>query len=87
MKLKRRRSERVSTNLHGIIHEQSLIAEKFSKMDLNECPFCHEDIEQELLDSWVGDKYSDFVFECPKCNASFRVDVELEPFFWCSKQK
>ena len=51
------------------------------------CPYCDEEIENEIYKDWVGDYWTfNDDFECPKCGKDLEIDVDQEPVFYPHKK-
>lgn len=54
---------------------------------IGQCPYCDEDIDNEIYRDWAGDYPTIFDFECPNCGKEMEVEVEMEPYFVCHEKK
>lgn len=50
------------------------------------CPYCDEEIEDQIYQQWVGDYLNIFDFKCPKCNKELEIDVTAVPEFHVEKK-
>ena len=51
------------------------------------CPICFRvvDPNSELIDQTYHNKGEDFEFECPKCESTYKVSVDWEPYYFIHK--
>ncbi|NMC45990.1 MAG: hypothetical protein GYA52_04080 [Chloroflexi bacterium] len=53
---------------------------------IDRCPKCGYDMRPELSNYFWGHlPGNDFEFECPRCGAKLRIDVEPVPSFYVSE--
>lgn len=56
------------------------------------CPYCEEDIKNEVSRNWYieGNHYIEYEstwnMQCPKCNKQLIIDVEVNPIFTAKKK-
>ncbi|MDO9463800.1 MAG: hypothetical protein Q7J67_00625 [bacterium] len=50
------------------------------------CPFCNDEIKEEILLEWVEGFPVDFEFVCPTCGESLKITLERGPVFSVKKK-
>lgn len=53
---------------------------------MHKCPWCDQEIEDEIHQAWVDDYPVNFDLECPECGEKIEIDVEAEPIFYAHKK-